>query len=142
MVQKELAQRLVAKPGSRNCGAISVFVHYFCEPKILFNVLKGSFFPAPKVDASVIKMKIKKEKDFFVRNEEMFFTFVRAAFSNRRKFLINPISKFLNIKKESLKNILKDLKISSLKRAEALSLFEFVKLYNFLEEKGLFKTKN
>ena len=82
----------------------------------MFNVLKGSFFPALKVDASVVKMKIKKEKYFFVKDEEMFFIFVRAAFSSRRKLLINSVSKFLNIKKESLKNILKYLKISSFKK--------------------------
>ena len=108
----------------------------------MFNVLKGSFFPALKVDASVVKMKIKKEKYFYVKDEEMFFMFVRAAFSSRRKLLINSVSKFLNIKKETLKNILQNFKISSFKRAEELSLFEFVKLYNFLEEKELFKTKN
>lgn len=142
MVQKEMAQRLVAKPGSKNCGAISVFVHYFCEPKILFNVSKGSFFPAPKVDASIIKLKIKKEKYCFVKDEEMFFIFVRAAFSSRRKLLINPVSKLLNIKKETLKNILQNLKISNFKRAEELSLFELVKLFNFLEEKGFILTKN
>lgn len=134
MFQKELALRLIAKPGSKNCGAISVLTNYFSKPEILFYVLRGSFFPVPKVDSAVVKLAIKQKKDYFLKNQDMFFKIVRAGFLKRRKFLINPLSEFLNIPKKDLEKILIELKINPKKRAEQLSLKEFVDLTNKLED--------
>lgn len=139
MFQKEVALRLVAKPGSKNCGAISVLTNYFSKPEILFYVLKGNFFPVPKVNSAVVKLTIKQKKEHNLKNQEMFFKIVRASFLNRRKFLINPVSKFLKINKKELEKILIELKINLKKRAEQLSLKEFVDLANKIET---FKNKN
>ena len=134
MFQKEFALRLVAKPGSKNCGAISVLTNYFSKPEILFYVLKGSFFPIPKVDSAVLKLTIKHKKDYFLKNQDLFFKIVRASFLKRRKILINPLSEFLKISKKELEKILAEVKINPKKRAEQLSLKEFVELANKLEE--------
>ncbi|MGN1418939.1 MAG: 16S rRNA (adenine(1518)-N(6)/adenine(1519)-N(6))-dimethyltransferase RsmA, partial [Acutalibacteraceae bacterium] len=85
MIQKEVADRLCAEAGSRNAGAITVSVNYFAKAQKLFDVSKGSFMPAPKVDSAVIKLDIKEKPDVFVSDEKKFFKMVKAAFAMRRK---------------------------------------------------------
>lgn len=133
MVQKEAAQRICAEPGSRECGAISLAVRYYSEPKLLFNVSRGSFFPPPNVDSCVIQLKINKTPPIQINNTSKFFELVRAAFSQRRKVLINPLSAKLNISKEILKNILNNLNIPDNVRAEQLSLEQFANIFNLIQ---------
>ena len=135
MVQKELAVRIVAKPGTKNCGAISALVHYFFKPEIVFNVSRGNFFPAPKVESAVIKLTAK-EKDKTLKCEETFLKLVRVSFSQRRKILINPVSFSFNISKEILKEVLSGMGLKGEARAEELKLKDLIKLSNFI-----FKTK-
>jgi 16S rRNA (adenine1518-N6/adenine1519-N6)-dimethyltransferase len=134
MVQKEVALRIVAKPGEKGCGAISVFIHYFTSAKILFHVSRGSFFPVPKVDSSVILLERKDIKEYLVEDEEKFFEFVRICFSQKRKFLINPVSKKFNISKKDLNCLLTDLKINVKARAQDLKLKDFVFLFKRVEK--------
>ncbi len=99
MVQKEAAQRLCAKLGTRDVGAVTVAVRYYCEPRVLFNVSRGSFMPAPNVDSCVIRLDIKDKTPEGVTDEAFFFKTVRAAFSQRRKTLVNSVSSGLGIDK-------------------------------------------
>ena len=135
MVQKEAAQRICAEPGSRDCGAISLAVRYYSKPKLLFNVSRGSFFPPPNVDSCVIKLEINKTPPVQINNTSEFFGMVRAAFSQRRKVLINPLSTKLNISKDNLKNIFNNLNIPNNIRAEQLSLEQFANIFNSIKNK-------
>ncbi len=92
MVQKEAAERLCAEPGTRACGAVSIAVQYYSEPKILFGVPRSCFYPQPKVDSAVIRLDVRKTPPVSVRNERLFFALVRAAFGQRRKTAVNSIS--------------------------------------------------
>lgn len=137
MLQKEVAKRFVAKKGESNYGSISVFVQYFSEPEILFNVLRGSFFPPPKVDSAVINLK-KKPLNKSVENEEFFFEVVRTCFSQKRKKILNPLyEKFnmvLKISKKELEGMLKEIEMQN-KRAQELFVEEYVFLSNELYRK-------
>ena len=95
MVQKETAQRLCAPVGTRESGAITVAVHYYGEPRRLFDVSRGSFMPAPKVDSAVIRIDVRKQPLDPELDEEFFFRMVRAGFSQRRKTVVNALSAYL-----------------------------------------------
>lgn len=132
MVQREAAQRLCAEIGSREAGAVSVAVEYFGESEILFEVGRESFFPSPKVDSAVIKITLYKEPKYKVRDEKAFFTLVKAAFSQRRKTLVNSVSSTLKIPKSEIISALKTLNISESVRAEKLTMEDFVNLCDLL----------
>ncbi|MDR1012691.1 MAG: 16S rRNA (adenine(1518)-N(6)/adenine(1519)-N(6))-dimethyltransferase RsmA [Lactobacillales bacterium] len=132
MVQKEAAQRICAVPGTREVGAISFAVRYYSEPKILFNVARGSFYPSPKVDSSVIKLKMRERPAVDVKDEKLFFKIIKAAFSQRRKMLVNAITKVLDISKEEAINFMDNLGINHTMRAENLSLSDLARLLKFL----------
>lgn len=106
MVQKEAAQRICAMPGSREVGAVSIAVRYYCEPKVLFQVSRGSFMPAPDVDSTVIRLDIRKQPAVDVKREEDFFRVVKAAFSQRRKTLSNTLSSGLSMNKTQIAELL------------------------------------
>ncbi len=125
MVQKEAAERICAAPGTRESGAISVAVHYYSEPQLLFRVSKGSFLPAPKVDSAVIKLNILKEPPVSVQDEKMFFKVVKAAFSQRRKTLSNSLSSGLSIPKPEAAKILEQAGIKQTARAEEITMEDF-----------------
>ncbi|MEE1239639.1 MAG: 16S rRNA (adenine(1518)-N(6)/adenine(1519)-N(6))-dimethyltransferase RsmA, partial [Acutalibacteraceae bacterium] len=92
MVQKEAAERLCAKVGTREAGAVSVAVSYYAEPEILFGVDKDSFMPPPKVDSAVIQLHIRENPPVAVNDESKFFRLVKACFAQRRKTLVNTVS--------------------------------------------------
>ena len=131
MVQKEAATRLTAELGTREVGAITVAVRYYSEPKILFNVSKGSFMPVPKVDSSVIRLDIHKgiganEKDDNDEiNRDDFFRVVKASFAQRRKTLLNSLSSGLAIDKQEVRAILGKAGIRENMRAEQLAMNDF-----------------
>lgn len=132
MVQKEAADRLCAKPGTRACGAVSAAVQYYAEPEILFDVSRGSFMPAPNVDSAVIRLKIRKTPAVEVTDEKLFFRLVKAAFAQRRKTAVNSVSNTMGLKKQSVTDAFIASGIEPNARAEALTLEQFAALANCL----------
>lgn len=132
MVQKEAAQRICAMPGSREVGAVSIAVRYYCEPKVLFQVSRGSFMPAPDVDSTVIRLDIRKQPAVDVKREEDFFRVVKAAFSQRRKTLSNTLSCGLSMNKTQIAELLERAGVASNLRAEQLSMQQFADIANAL----------
>lgn len=124
MVQKEAAVRLCAQMGTRSAGAVTAAVRYYSEPKMLFNVSRGSFMPAPNVDSCVIRLDVR-EPVLNVPDEEFFFRMVRGAFSQRRKNAANSISSSLGISKEVVSEALRAAGISVNARPEQLSMEDF-----------------
>lgn len=128
MIQKEVADRLCAKAGSRNAGAITVSVNYFAKAEKLFDVSRGSFMPAPNVDSAVIKLDIKKEPDIFVSDEKKFFKMVKAAFGMRRKTALNAISAGMGIPKAQVEKALIESGLDVNIRAEKMTMEELALL--------------
>ena len=133
MVQKEAAQRLCAKVGTRDAGAITVGVNYYGTVRQLFGVSRGSFMPAPNVDSAVIRIDIDKEPRLGAEQEKFFFKIVKAGFSQRRKTMANSLASQMGAEKEAVYSILRELGLSESSRIEALDmeqLTEFaLKLY-------------
>lgn len=132
MVQKEAAERLCAKVGTRQAGAVSVAVSYYSEPEILFEVDKNSFMPPPKVDSAVIQLYIRNNPPVKVGSEENFFRLVKACFAQRRKTLVNTVSSAAGIDKENIKKALTQLGLSETVRGERLTLEQLAELSNLI----------
>lgn len=128
MVQKEAADRICAKPGTRECGAISLAVSYYSEPKMLFGVSRGSFMPSPNVDSAVIRLDIKQGLPLEPDTEKRLFRIIRAAFSQRRKQLVNPLSAELGKSKADIAELLAGCGIKTTARAEELTMEEFIRI--------------
>ena len=130
MIQKEVALRIVAKPGTKEYGALSVAVQYFTEPEIAFNVSANCFTPQPKVDSVVIKLNPLKSPSVNVKDNHTFFNIVKAAFGQRRKTLPNALynSGYFNLSKDEIISIIKKNNISEAQRGETLSIQQFAKL--------------
>lgn len=122
MVQKEAAQRLCAKVGTRESGAITVGVNYHGSVKKLFDVSRGSFMPAPNVDSAVIRIDINNDKKLPAETEKLFFEIVKCGFSQRRKTLVNSLTKQMNLNKEIVLSSLNDNNIKHTVRIEELSM--------------------
>lgn len=128
MVQKEVAQRMVASPGTKDYGALSVAVQYYTKAEIMFVVKPNSFIPAPSVDSAVIRCTVSDTPPVQV-DEKTFFKVVKAAFAQRRKTLLNTL-KITGVPVETLKIILEKAGIDGTRRGETLSLDEFAALSN------------
>ena len=128
MVQKEVAQRMVAVPGTKDYGALSVAVQYYTKAEMMFIVEPGSFIPPPSVDSAVIRCTVLDKPPVEV-NEKVFFRVVKAAFAQRRKTLFNTL-KTTGVPVETLKNILETAGIDGNRRGETLSIDEFAALSN------------
>lgn len=128
MVQKEAGERLCAQVGTRGAGAVTVAVHYYADSEILFDVTRDCFMPSPKVDSVVIRLKIRKENKFAVRDEKLFFSIVKCAFSQRRKTALNSISGTMGLRKETLADLFDGLGIDKNIRAEKLTMEDFVNI--------------
>lgn len=129
MVQKEVAERMVAKPGGKDYGALSVSIQYYTEPEIAFIVPPQSFIPAPNVDSAVIVCKRRTKAPVEVCDEKLFFKVVKAAFSVRRKMLSNAL-KNMGITGPQATAWLEHAGIDPKRRGETLSLEDFAKLTN------------
>jgi 16S rRNA (adenine1518-N6/adenine1519-N6)-dimethyltransferase len=125
-VQKEFAQRIIAKPGSKTYGSFSCFAQYYSEPKILFSIKKGSFYPVPKVDSCFLELNIRNSPIVEVDNEEFFFKIIRTAFGQRRKTLKNSLSEIISL--EKLSKFFIEFSIKPTVRPEQLSLQDFANL--------------
>ena len=123
MVQKEVAERMAASPGSKKYGSFSIFVQYHAETRLDSLVSKSSFYPWPEVSSAIVVLKPYKTPKYKVKNEKLFFDIMHAAFQQRRKKL-----------KNSLKNFsIKSTKIDLSRRPESLSIQEFVELTNLMD---------
>ena len=128
MVQKEAAQRLCAKVGTRDSGAITVGVNYYGTVKKLFDVSRGSFMPAPNVDSAVIRIDLNTEHRLDEESERFFFEVVKAGFSQRRKTLANSLSSVMGIPKEKACSALKGLGLPEAARIEQLDMEQLIAL--------------
>ena len=135
MVQKEAGKRLCAEMGTRDAGAVTAAVRYYSEPKLLFNVSRGSFMPAPNVDSCVIRLDVKKETELEISDEAFFFKVVRGAFSQRRKNICNSISSALGLPKQTVTEAVTAAGISETARAEQLKMTEFAAIAEELQTK-------
>ncbi len=130
MVQKEAADRICAEVGSRQAGAVTVAVNYYSSAETLFNVSRGSFLPSPNVDSTVIRLNIKPEPPIQVKSEKQFFKFVKSAFSQRRKTLVNSVSSTMGVSKDIMNSALETCGIDKSIRAEKLTLDELCNVAN------------
>ncbi len=135
MVQKEVADRLASQPGSKQYGAITVSVNYFCETYLVANVPRNCFMPRPNVDSAVIQLRIYDEPAVKVGNIKQMFKIIKAAFLLRRKTLLNTLAAHadLGIDKEKLKQLLDESGVGAQTRGETLSIEEFAKLSDFID---------
>lgn len=136
MVQKEVADRMQAGPGTKDYGALSLAVQYFAQPQIVANVPPNCFMPRPKVGSAVIRLTRFEEPPVIVENEEMLFRIIRASFNQRRKTLTNSlINGGIPVSKEELIEILEQMELSPTIRGEALTLEQFAVLTDKIIEK-------
>lgn len=134
LVQKEAAERLASAPGTRTAGAVSYAVAYYADAKLMFNVQPGSFYPAPKVTSTVIRMDVRKDTAVSVEDEAGYFKLVRAAFCQRRKTAANAIASGLQLPKEQVLNALRTGGFDERIRPEKLTLEDFARLQKLLAE--------
>ena len=127
MVQKEVADRMACPPGSKLYGSLSVFIDFYTRAEIILKVPKTVFMPQPKIDSAIIKLSLKDQLPDI--DKEKFFQVVKAAFSKRRKTVLNSLSTYgFDIEKEIIKEALKQANIDPIRRAETLSTEEFLKI--------------
>ncbi|MQY69491.1 MAG: 16S rRNA (adenine(1518)-N(6)/adenine(1519)-N(6))-dimethyltransferase RsmA [Firmicutes bacterium] len=134
MVQKEVGRRMVAKPRTKDYGALSLLVQYYTKPQIAVKVPGSAFLPEPEVDSCVVNLEVLEQPAVKVKDEELFFKVVRAAFEQRRKALKNALSRTRDLKlnKKKVLSILEKADIKPLRRGETLSLEEFARLSNLI----------
>ena len=131
MVQKEVAQRIAAKPGSADYSAFTVFCQYYAEPELLFDVPAGCFLPQPKVTSAVIQLKCRKELPWDIADKDVFFRTVRASFAMRRKKLSNGLaSGFPELGKNGAAEVIAAAGFDANVRGETLGIPEFARLAN------------
>ena len=138
MIQKEVADRLIAIPGEKETGAITYAVYYYAIAEAILEVPKESFIPEPEVTSKVIKLNIRKEPPIEVQDIELMFKIIKSAFMQRRKTLINALNNakiFQN--KEEGNQILESLKLDESVRAEKLTLENFADITNRILKKGI-----
>ena len=131
MVQKEVAVRIAAKPGSADYSAFTVFCQYYAEPQLLFDVPAHCFLPQPKVTSAVITLKTRKERPWEILDQNLFFRTVRASFAMRRKKLSNGLaSGFPELGKNGAAEVIAACGLDANVRGETLSIPEFAKIAN------------
>ena len=131
MVQKEVAQRIAANPGTADYSAFTVFCQYYSEPELLFDVPAHCFMPQPKVTSAVITLRVRKEKPWEVLDEKLFFRVVRSSFAMRRKTLHNGLAAgFPELGKAGAKEILTACGLPENVRGETLGIQEFANIAN------------
>ncbi len=136
MVQKEVADRMAALPGGKDYGALSLAVQFYTVPKIVAKAEPHCFMPQPKVASVVIRLAVTDEPTVNVKNKKLMFAIIKSAFGQRRKTLLNALSKspYINIEKEKLLSALSELGFDQSIRGEKLSLSDFARLSDYLEE--------
>ena len=131
MVQKEVAQRIAAKPGAADYSAFTVFCQYYAEPKLLFDVPAGCFMPAPKVTSAVVQLKVRQELPWDILDKNVFFRTVRASFAMRRKKLVNGLaSGFPELGKSGATEVIEACGLDANVRGETLDIPAFAAIAN------------
>ena len=134
MMQKEVAERIVAGPGGKDYGALTIGVGYHAEATLIATLSPENFYPAPKVDSALLKLEMRDTPKVAVDNEEFFFKVVRTAFRTRRKMLKNALARGKFASEEVLAAAFEELGIAPQRRAETLDITEFAALANFLSQ--------
>ena len=134
MMQKEVAERVAADPGSRIYGALSVAMQYYCTVHTALEVPKENFMPQPKVDSTVLRLDLRKEPAVHAEDEDMFFRCVKAGFGQRRKTLTNSL-KATGFNAEQIAEALASAGVDQKRRAETLSLEDFANIANAFSAK-------
>ena len=130
MMQKEVADRIKAKPGGKIYGAISVAVQYYCTVTQVASVPKEVFIPRPKVDSAVLKLCIREKRLVELIDERIFFSCIKAGFGQRRKTLLNSLTGVNGLSRDDIKSVLGQADIDPVRRAETLSIEEFAAIAN------------
>lgn len=130
MMQKEVADRIKAKPGGKIYGAISVAVQYYCTVTQVASVPKEVFIPRPKVDSAVLKLCIREKRPVELIDERIFFACIKAGFGQRRKTLLNSLTGVNGLSRDDIKSVLGQADIDPVRRAETLSIEEFAAIAN------------
>ena len=128
MIQREVARRICAAPGSGDYGAFGLFVQWHMEPELLFDVPPSCFMPQPKVTSSVIRLRRRAERPVQVKDEALMFKIIRAAFNQRRKTLVNALSSGLGLDKASVEQCLEKCGFDTKIRGETLDIGSFAKI--------------
>lgn len=138
MVQKEVAERIVAAPGGKDYGSLSVYCQYYTEPRIAAVVPPAVFIPPPSVSSAIVVLKRREHSAVQVESEDLFFRIVGAAFGQRRKTLLNALygSGGIPFSKDVLGEILQEAGIDPRRRGESLSIPEFARLANVMAQKA------
>ena len=139
MVQKEVAQRIAAKPGSADYSAFTVFCQYYAEPELLFDVPAHCFLPQPKVTSAVVTLHVRKARPWDIADTDVFFRTVRASFAMRRKKLANGLAAgFPELGKEGAAEVIRLAGFDENVRGETLGIPEFARIANEItKKKGL-----
>ena len=132
MMQKEVAERIVAEPGGKDYGALTIGVAYWTDATLITTLSPENFYPAPKVDSALLKLTMRDNPKVTVENEEFFFKVVRTAFRMRRKMLKNSLVRSRLASAKVLETAFEELGIAPERRAETLDITEFAALANFL----------
>ncbi len=132
LIQKEVAQRICAKPGTSDYGAFTLLMQYYTEPELLFTVPNTCFVPAPKVTSAVIHCPVRKAPPVDVVSEAALWRTVKAGFALRRKTLVNSLQTGYSLPKDQLAQIITDCGFEPTVRGERLSLEDYAKLTNAL----------
>jgi len=135
MIQKEVAERMAAKPNSKSYGSLTIAVQYYTEAEIVMSVPKSVFMPEPNVDSSVLKLTKRKIPSVHVENEDFFFSVVQASFKQRRKTLKNNLTNHFKdrYEKPQIAQLIADSGIDGNRRGESLNIEEFARLANTFE---------
>ena len=134
MMQKEVGERIAAEPGTRPAGAITYPVHYYADAHVLLDVPRECFYPVPKVDSVVLRLDLRDEPAVSTANEDLMFKCIKAGFSQRRKTLLNSLSSLEGVGRDTVESALASSGIDPKRRAETLSLQEFARLADELQE--------
>lgn len=129
MVQKEVAERMAAVPGTKDYGSLTILVRYYCDIKVVRNVPPSAFIPRPKIDSTVIRLNKLEKPRAEVEDEKLFFNIVRHSFNMRRKTLVNGL-KSMGLSRETIDEAMAECGIDSKLRGETLSVEKFAELSN------------
>ena len=136
MIQKEVAARILAEPGTKNYGALSVAVQFYAKPGVICSASPHCFTPQPKVTSTVVNLKLYDKPKYDVKNKEQFFKIVKSIFSQRRKTLVNSLSgsPYLDLSKDKIIDVLKQMELNEKVRGEKLNIEQITELSNIIYE--------
>lgn len=136
MIQKEVAARILAEPGKKDYGALSVAVQFYAKPGVICSASPHCFTPQPKVTSTVVNLKLYDKPKYDVKNKEQFFKIVKSIFSQRRKTLVNSLSgsPYLDLSKDKIIDVLKQMELNEKVRGEKLNIEQITELSNIIYE--------